>query len=200
MPLRRSARRRVGEARLYVIRAVSIPLVFACVLLAGGAAGRAASVQDAELASAQADALAAAGQEREAAGLYLDAHIRFQRILLASVEEMLRGSFGAPVDEEAVTRAAGRAAALRNINLSKLWILVDPDDRAFQLGLEAERADLIRRFPSFRTPASAQPLEEFLHRLYPDDVSGERQMESLRGETMPFSKRWARLEAARRQP
>jgi hypothetical protein len=37
-------------------------------------------------------------------------------------------------------------------------------------------------------------LEAFLNRLYPEDRSGDRQMEALRQGALPPSKRWERLD------
>jgi hypothetical protein len=39
-------------------------------------------------------------------------------------------------------------------------------------------------------------LEAFLIRLYPEDESGEHQMEAVRDGQMPPSKRWQRLQRA----
>lgn len=144
--------------------------------------------------SREADALVKQGQEMEAVRLYLAAHVKYQNTILDFFEQTLRaGMGGRPVDEEALMRAGGVVAELRNVNLSKLWIVLDPDDRAFEKGLEAERADLLRRFDQFAGPSSAGPLETFLHALYPEDHSGDRQMAALRDGRLPPSKRWDRL-------
>ena len=83
---------------------------------------------------------------------------------------------------------------LRTVNLSKLWIALDPDDRSHQQGLETERAALFQHFDEFVREDSAAPLDAFLYRLYPEDESGERQMEAVREGRMPPSKRWDRLQ------
>ncbi|MGH7230495.1 MAG: hypothetical protein ACREJU_03950 [Nitrospiraceae bacterium] len=140
------------------------------------------------------DRLLKEGREPEAARSYLEAHKKFQQMLLHYFEQAFRSSLGgAPADEDMLTKASQEVSSLRNVNLSKLWVVLDPEDRAFQQGLEAERASLLQRFEEFRRPASADPLEKFLRRLYPDDASGDRQMEAVRGGSLPPSKRWARL-------
>jgi hypothetical protein len=147
--------------------------------------------------SRQADALVKDGHEQEAATLYLAAHVQFQKIILAYFESALRESLGgqpADGDEEALMRAGSQVGDLRNVNLSKLWIVLDPEDRSYQQGLEAERAALMQHFDRFIRPDSAGPLEAFLVRLYPEDESGEHQMEAVREGQMPPSKRWQRLQ------
>lgn len=149
--------------------------------------------------SRQADALIKDGHEQEAAKLYLAAHVQFQKIILAYFESALRESLGgqpADGDEEALMRAGSQVGDLRNVNLSKLWIVLDPEDRAYQQGLESERASLLKQFDQFTQPDSAGPLEAFLIRLYPEDESGEHQMETVRDGQMPPSKRWQRLQHA----
>lgn len=144
--------------------------------------------------SKEADRLVKEGREVEAARLYLAAHQQFQKLILGYFEQALRSSLGgSPVDEEALMRAGAVAADLRNTNLSKLWIVLDPDDRAFEQGLEPERAVLLQQFSEFTRPANSASLEDFLHRLYPDDVSGDRQMTTVRDGNLPPSKRWARM-------
>jgi hypothetical protein len=155
----------------------------------------AGSVERGQALSREADGLAAAGRELDAVRLYLEAHKQFQDVLLNYAMTALRsGLMGRDDDEQALVEKGGRIAEQRNVNLSKLWVLWDPDDRAQASGLEAERAALLARFAEFRSPASAGALEEFLHALYPEDRSGERQMEALRNGQLPPSKRWARLQ------
>jgi hypothetical protein len=147
--------------------------------------------------SRQADALIKDGREQKAAQLYVAAHVQFQSIILAYFESALRESLGgqpAGRDEEALTRAGSQVGDLRNVNLSKLWIVLDPEDRSYQQGLEAERAALLQQFNHFIDAESAGPLEAFLSRLYPEDESGEHQMEVMRDGQMPPSKRWQRLQ------
>jgi hypothetical protein len=147
--------------------------------------------------SRQADALIKGGDEQKAAQLYLAAHVQFQSIILAYFESALRESLGgqpAERDEEALMRAGSQVGDLRNVNLSKLWIVLDPEDRSYQQGLEAERAALLQQFDHFIDAESAGPLEAFLYRLYPEDESGEHQMEVVRDGQMPPSKRWQRLQ------
>ena len=147
--------------------------------------------------SRQADALIKAGQEQQAAQHYLAAHMQFQDVILKYFEAALRESLGgqpADRDEEGLMQAGSLVGDLRNVNLSKLWIVLDPEDRSYRQGLEAERAELLQRFDRFILPESSGPLEAFLHRLYPEDESGERQMEALRDGQMPRSKRWERLQ------
>lgn len=149
--------------------------------------------------SRQADALIKDGREQEAATLYLAAHVQFQKIILAYFESALRESLGgqpADRDEEALMRAGSHVGDLRNVNLSKLWIVLDPEDRAYQQGLESERASLLQHFDQFTQPDTAGPLDAFLVRLYPEDESGEHQMETVRDGQMPPSKRWQRLQRA----
>lgn len=149
--------------------------------------------------SRQADALIKDGHEEEAAKLYLAAHVQFQKIILAYFESALRESLGGPPadgDEESLMRAGSQVGELRNVNLSKLWIVLDPEDRAYRQGLESERASLLQQFDQFTQPNSAGPLEAFLVRLYPEDESGEHQMETVREGQMPPSKRWQRLQRA----
>ena len=147
--------------------------------------------------SRQADALVKAAQEQEAAQLYLAAHRQFQDVILKYFEAALRESLGgqpADRDEDGLMRAGSLVGGLRNVNLSKLWIILDPEDRSYRQGLEAERAELLQRFDQFIEPESSGPLEAFLSRLYPDDESGEHQMEAVRDGQMPRSKRWERLQ------
>lgn len=152
-------------------------------------------ILEGERLSRQADGLVQNGREAEATRLYLAAHQQFQKIILECFEQALRSSLGgSPVDEEALMRAGAVAADLRNTNLSKLWIVLDPDDRAFEQGIESERAALLQRFGEFTRPANSIALEEFLRRLYPDDVSGDRQMTAVRDGHLPPSKRWARVQ------
>jgi len=147
------------------------------------------------------DRLATDGREREALERFLAAHVTLQRLLFDSfVGALYRSMQGEAGDETPMSGEVADAATLRNLNLSKLWIVLDPDDRAFELNLERERAQVIRQFPSFKTPESANGLEAFLHRLYPEDISGERQMNALRDGTLPSSKRWERLDHAQRAP
>lgn len=144
----------------------------------------------------QADVLIKGGHEQEAAQLYLAAHVQFQKIILAYFESALRESLGGPPadgDEEALMRAGSLVGDLRNVNLSKLWIVLDPEDRSYHQGLDAERAALMQQFDQFIRSDSAGPLEAFLLRLYPEDESGEHQMEMVRDGQMPPSKRWQRL-------
>jgi hypothetical protein len=156
------------------------------------------AIADGQQLSRQADGLLKQGDEREAARLYLAAHEKYQKKILEYFEQAFRASLGGGVvDEDALTKASTRAADLRNVNLSKLWVVVDPDDRAFEQGFEAERGALLQRFDEFTLPASAGPLEQFLIKLYPEDASGDRQMDALRGGSLPASKRWTRLEAER---
>lgn len=169
--------------------------------LCAAALSSAESLLAASRLTAEGDAFAIQGQEREAAKRYLAAHVALQRLLFDSfVGALYRSMKGEPDDESPMSRTIGAAAELRNLNLSKLWVVLDPDDRAFHLDLEQEREQMIARFPSFRTVEAAQALEDFLHRLYPDDLSGERQMEALRGETLPPSKRWLRLDRSLSSP
>jgi hypothetical protein len=147
--------------------------------------------------SRDADGLVSTGHELEAVRLYLEAHQQFQDVLLNYAMSALRSGFmGRNDDEHALVEDGGRIAEWRNVNLSKLWILWDPDDRAHASGLEAERAAVLARFGEFRSPDSAGALEDFLHRLYPEDRSGDRQMEALRNGQLPPSKRWGRLQQA----
>jgi len=149
--------------------------------------------------SRQADAFIKEGREQEAAQQYLAAHVQFQKVILGYFESALRQSFseqrGAP-DDDGLMRADALVSDLRNVNLSKLWIVLDPDDRSHQQGLEAERAALFQHFDEFVREDSAAPLDAFLYRLYPEDESGERQMEAVREGRMPPSKRWDRLQRA----
>ncbi len=152
------------------------------------------TVSDGQRLSRDGDRLLKEGRERDAAHKYLAAHEKFQNLLLHYFEQAFRSSLGGlPADEDALTKASTEVAALRNLNLSKLWVVLDPEDRAFEQGLETERAALVQRFHEFLSPPSAEPLDRFLHRLYPDDPSGDRQMEALRGGSLPSSKRWTRL-------
>jgi len=152
------------------------------------------AIREGQRVSRQADQLVKDRREQEAADLYLTAHQTYQAVILDLFEESLRaGLGGSGANEEQLMRAGWVATDLRNVNLSKLWIVLDPDDRAHEQALEAERAALIARFSTFVSPASAGPLEEFLHRLYPEDRDGTRQMEAFRDGRLPPSKRWARL-------
>jgi hypothetical protein len=147
--------------------------------------------------SRQADALIKEGREQQAAQLYLAAHMQFQDVILKYFESALRESLGgqaADRDEEALLRAGSLVGDLRNVNLSKLWIVLDPEDRTYREGLEAERAAVLQQFDRFIRADSAGPLEAFLSRLYPEDESGEHQMEAVRDGHMPPSKRWERLQ------
>jgi hypothetical protein len=177
---------------------VWILLIAGSGLLAHPAMAESALDKAAEL-SRQADALAKEGREREASQLYLAAHRQFQDIILKYFEAALRESLGGPnagQDEETLMRAGSGVGDLRNVNLSKLWIVLDPEDRAYRQGLEAERAALLQRVDQFIRADSAGPLEAFLFRLYPEDESGEHQMEAVRDGQMPPSKRWQRLQRA----
>lgn len=152
------------------------------------------TVPDGQRLSRDGDRLLKEGREPEAARMYLAAHEKFQKMLLHYFEQAFRSSLGgAPADEDALTKASTEVAGLRNVNLSKLWVVLDPEDQAFEQELETEREALLQRFDEFRSPPSAEPLDRLLHRLYPDDPSGDRQMEALRGGGLPFSKRWTRL-------
>jgi hypothetical protein len=147
--------------------------------------------------SRQADALIKEGREQQAAQLYLAAHMQFQDVILKYFESALRESLGgqaADRDEEALLRAGSLVGDLRNVNLSKLWIVLDPEDRTYREGLEAERAAVLQQFDRFIRADSAGPLDAFLSRLYPEDESGEHQMEAVRDGHMPPSKRWERLQ------
>lgn len=147
--------------------------------------------------SRQADALVKEGREQEAAQQYLAAHVQFQDAIMGYFESAIRQSLseqGTPSDEDDVMRAGSLVSDLRNVNLSKLWIVLDPDDRAHRQGLESERAALLQQFDTFMREDSAADLEAFLYRLYPDDESGERQMEAVRQGHLPPSKRWERLQ------
>ena len=152
------------------------------------------TVPDAQRLSKEGDQLLTEGREADAVRSYLKAHKKFQQMLLHYFEQAFRSSLGgAPADEGALTKASQEVANLRSVNLSQLWVVLDPDDRAFEQGLEDERAPLLQRFGDFRQPVSSEPLERFLRRLYPDDASGDRQMESLREGNLPQPKRWIRL-------
>jgi hypothetical protein len=153
------------------------------------------SVERGRALSRDADGLVAVGRELDAVRLYLEAHKAFQDVLLNYAMSALRsGLMGREGDEQALVEDGGRIAEWRNVNLSKLWIVWDPDDRAHTLGLEHERTELLAHFDKFRSPASTGALEDFLHKLYPEDRSGERQMEALRNGQLPPSKRWGRLQ------
>ncbi|MGQ0812247.1 MAG: hypothetical protein ACT4OO_13635 [Nitrospiraceae bacterium] len=147
-----------------------------------------------ERLSREGDAFAKEGREMQAANRYLAAQVRFQQIILDLYELTLRSSFGGPVyDEDLLMGFGGRVAELRNVNVSKLWLVLDPEDRAFEKGLEDQRAAFVSAFADAATPDAIVRLEKFLQTLYPDDPEGERQMESLRTGRLPASKRWARL-------
>jgi hypothetical protein len=155
------------------------------------------SLVKAQELSRQADALIKEGHEQQAAQRYLAAHMQFQDVILKYFESALRESLGgqaADRDEEALLQAGSLVGDLRNVNLSKLWIILDPEDRTHRQGLDAERAALLQQFDQFVRADSAGPLEAFLSRLYPDDEAGEHQMEAVRDGQMPPSKRWERLE------
>jgi hypothetical protein len=184
-------------------RARAIPLITSLILLTIGSvlvepplhAGADSLAKGQEL-SRQADALIKEGHEQQAAQLYLAAHMQFQDVILKYFESALRESLGgqpADRDEEALLRAGSFVGDLRNVNLSKLWIILDPEDRTYRQGLEAERAALLQQFDQFIQPDSAGPLDAFLFRLYPEDESGEHQMEAVREGQMPRSKRWERF-------
>lgn len=146
--------------------------------------------------SRQADGLTKEGREREAAQQYLAAHVQFQNVIMQYFESALRKSLSEQdmtQDDDGLMLAGALVSELRNVNLSKLWIVLDPDDRAYRQGLESERAALLKQFDTFVREDSAAPLDVFLERLYPEDESGERQMESVRNGRMPASKRWERL-------
>jgi hypothetical protein len=152
------------------------------------------AVVEAERLSIQADALVKQGREQEAAHLYLAAHMHYQATVLGFFETALKATLGNGTASDAVLLRTGQVVAdLRNINLTKLWIVLDPDDRAFDKELEDERADLLRRFDEFTTPLNAGPFEDFLQRLYPEDNHGARQIDALREGHLPTSARWARL-------
>jgi len=176
-------------------------LAIACALLPAPSESRAEGPAKADGAergrvlSRDADGLVSGGRELDAVRLYLRAHQEFQDVLLNYAMSALRSGFmGRNDDEQALVEDGGRIAEWRNVNLSKLWILWDPDDRAHASGLEAERAALLPRFGEFRSPDSSGALEDFLHKLYPEDRSGDRQMEALRNGQLPPSKRWGRLQ------
>jgi len=177
--------------------------VVAWTLVLPPSAGRAegpAQVNGAERGRAlsrDADGLVSAGRELDAVRLYLEAHQQFQDVLLNYAMSALRSGFmGRDDNEQALVEDGGRIAEWRNVNLSKLWIIWDPEDRAHASGLEAERRALLTRFGEFRSPDSSGALEDFLHTLYPEDRSGDRQMEALRNGQLPPSKRWGRLQHA----
>ena len=182
----------------------AIPLIISLILLTVGSVlvgspshAAANSLVKGQELSRQADALIKEGHEQQAAELYLAAHMQFQDVILKYFESALRESLGgqaADKDEEALLQAGSHVGDLRNVNLSKLWIIVDPEDRTYRQGLEAERAALLQQFDQFIRADSAGPLEAFLYRLYPEDESGEHQMEAVREGQMPRSKRWERLQ------
>src|SRR5687768_11432302 len=112
--------------------------------------------------SRQADALIKEGHEPQAAQLYLAAHMQFQDVILKYFESALRESLGgqaADGDEGALLRAGSVVGDLRNVNLSKLWVVLDPEDRTYREGLEAERAALLQQFHQFIRADSAGPLD-----------------------------------------
>ena len=181
--------------RIHLIIAL-ILLTVGSVLVASPSHAAANALIQAQELSRQADALIKEGHEPQAAQLYLAAHMQFQDVILKYFESALRESLGGPAadgDEEALLRAGSVVGDLRNVNLSKLWVVLDPEDRTYREGLEAERAALLQQFDQFIRADSAGPLDAFLSRLYPDDESGEHQMEAVRGGQMPRSKRWERL-------
>jgi hypothetical protein len=174
-----------------------ILLTVGCVLVGSPPHAAANSLIKGQELSRQADALIREGHEQQAAQLYLAAHMQFQDVILKYFESALRESLGGPTaerDEEALVRAGSLVGDLRNVNLSKLWIILDPEDRTYRQGLEAERAALLQQFDHFIRADSAGPLDAFLSRLYPEDESGEHQMEAVREGQMPRSKRWERLQ------
>ncbi|MEP6888284.1 MAG: hypothetical protein ABI945_08165 [Nitrospirales bacterium] len=182
----------------------AIHLILSLILLTAGSAlvgppshAAANSLVKGQELSRQADALTKEGHEQQAAQRYLAAHMQFQAVILKYFESALRESLGgqaADRDEETLMRAGSLVGDLRNVNLSKLWIILDPEDRTYRQGLEAERAALLQQFDQFIRADSAGPLEAFLYRLYPEDESGEHQMEMVREGQMPPSKRWERLQ------
>jgi hypothetical protein len=79
------------------------------------------AVLEGQRLSGQADGLVKAGHELEAARLYLAAHENYQKTILAYFEQGLcAGLGGGTADEDALMRAGGEVAELRNVNLSKL--------------------------------------------------------------------------------
>ena len=163
-----------------------------------GGATLPAPVLEAQHISGRADVLASQGKEQEAADLYLEAHLKFQSVMEKLFEMGFRASVGErSAPKEPLLQTDRVVAELRDLNLTKLWVVLDPDDRAFWRVLEDERADLVHRYPEFTSMSVAEPLEELFLRLYPDDVSGSRQIEVLREGRLPSSARWARLESRR---
>ena len=155
-------------------------------------------VLEAQRLSGRADVLVANGREQEAAQLYLDAHLKFQTVMEKFFEIGLRVTVKEhSTAEEDLLRSNRVVAELRDLNLTKLWILLDPDDRAYTRMLEEERADLLRRFPQFTSPQKDDELIELLLRLYPDAGDQSRQLETLREGRLPLSARWGRLNTGR---
>jgi hypothetical protein len=191
-------RRATAKALVLVMLTASVGVVWPSLVTAERGAVPSA-VREAQRFSAEGDALVKAGREQEAARVYLAAHRLLQDVLLQAFGLGLREELGGPaIDPDSLMHTWHVASDLRNVNLSKLWIVLDPEDRAFEMGLEAERATLLQQFEQFATSGSAGPLEAFLLRLYPEDREGERQMEALRGGRLPASKRWARLQSSSR--
>jgi hypothetical protein len=156
-------------------------------------------VLEAQRVSGRADVLASEGREREAAQAYLEAHLKFQSVMENFFELAYRASIqGRPAYYEQLLDTDRMVAELRDLNLFKLWLILDPEDRAYALMVEKERADLIHHFPDFSSPAAARPLEEFLSRLYTEDAQSSRHLEVLREGRLPASARWYRLETAGR--
>jgi hypothetical protein len=156
-------------------------------------------VMEAQRLSGRADVLASEGREREAAQLYLEAHLRFASVMEKFFEQAYRASIqGRPAYSEQLLDTNRMVAELQDLNLFKLWLILDPEDRAYALMVEQERADLIHRFPEFGSLASARPLEEFLTMLYAEDTQSARHLEALREGRLPASARWVRLENAGR--
>jgi len=156
------------------------------------------AVFEAQRLSGHADALVVDGREREAAQFYLEAHLKFQAVM----EQFFEIGFRATVKEhstagDSLLSTDRFVAELRDLNLEKLWLVLDPDDRAFGRLLEEERSDLLRRFPEFTSPRRDDPLEDLFLRLYPEDQPGNRQLEILREGRLPASARWARLDGER---
>jgi len=153
------------------------------------------SVLEAQRLSGRADVLASQSHDREAAQLYFQAHVKLQAV----VEELFKIGLRTSVrDKEKVedtfVHTDRVVAELRDINLTKLWVVLDPEDRAYERMLEDERTELLQRFPEFNSPLSDEPLQEFFLRLYPENAGGSHQLEMLREGRLPSSARWARLE------
>ena len=156
------------------------------------------SVLEAQRLSGRADVLASQSHDREAAQLYFQAHLKLQAVVEELFKIGLRTSVrGKDKVEDALLHTDRVVAELRDINLTKLWVVLDPEDRAYEQMLEDERAELLRRFPDFTSPLSDEPLQAFFLRLYPEDAGGSRQLEMLREGRLPSSARWARIESRR---